>query len=270
MNELQKTEFEILKIFTEICGKLGLKYYLVCGSALGAVKYGGFIPWDDDIDAAMPRPDYEAFLSEAPKLLPDYIFLQNHRTDPQYANYYSKLRDSRTTYIESSAAHRKINHGIFIDIFPLDGYPTDEKEIKRLEFYKKLYTFQLSCAYRIKRSFRGKIACAVGRLMGYHNRTAEIVGKAERLLSKYPSGTSLLWCNHGNSLSELEYAPREQYGDGALMKFEGLEVRVPERYDEYLTRKYGNWRDDIPAEQQVGHHYCTVSDPSKPYTEYTK
>ena len=76
MNRLQTVELELLKAFVDICEKLGLKYYLVCGTALGAVKYGGFIPWDDDVDVALPREEYRRFLQEAPALLPEHIFLQ--------------------------------------------------------------------------------------------------------------------------------------------------------------------------------------------------
>ena len=77
MTKLQQTEFDLLKTTVDICDKLGITYYLVCGSALGAVKYSGFIPWDDDVDIAMPRLDYKRFCKEAPELLPEYYFLQN-------------------------------------------------------------------------------------------------------------------------------------------------------------------------------------------------
>lgn len=103
MTELQEIEVGLLQQFLSICEKLNLTYYLVCGSALGAVKYGGFIPWDDDIDVALPRKDYERFCREAPELLPEWCFLQNYHSEPQYYLLGSKLRDSRTTYIEMMA-----------------------------------------------------------------------------------------------------------------------------------------------------------------------
>lgn len=94
MNDLQKCELELLKYFIDICNKLNLRYYLVCGSALGAVKYGGFIPWDDDVDVALPRPDYEMFIKNAQRMLPSHVFLQNSMTDPQFPLIFSKLRNS--------------------------------------------------------------------------------------------------------------------------------------------------------------------------------
>lgn len=134
MNELQQAEFALLKAFDQVCAKLGLKYFLVCGSALGAAKYRGFIPWDDDIDVALYREDYEIFCAHAAALLPEHLFVQNYRTDPAFPAIYSKLRDSNTTYIEKSARHLPIHHGIFIDVFPLDGYPDGRLARRRLEF----------------------------------------------------------------------------------------------------------------------------------------
>lgn len=84
----------------------------------------------------------------------------------------------------------------------------------------------------------------------------------------YSTETSAIWCNHGNWQGKLEYAPKEQYGDGTWATFEGLKVRIPEKYDEYLTQKYGDWRAELPAEQQVGHHYAEVIDLNRPYTDY--
>ena len=79
MNDVQSVVFDILKQFLAICEKLNLRYYVVNGSALGAVKYKGFIKWDDDVDVAMPREDYQVFCEKAQELLPDNLFLQNYR-----------------------------------------------------------------------------------------------------------------------------------------------------------------------------------------------
>ncbi len=270
MTELQQTAFEILTDITQVCKILEIKYFMICGSALGTVKYQGFIPWDDDIDIGMLRKDYERFLKEAPQYMPSHLFIQNYKTDKSFAQIYTKIRNSNTTYIEKSIAHLNINHGVYIDIFPLDGYPTDKAQQSRLEKNKTKYKRQLACACRVQRSFLSKLICGVNRLMGCHKRTHIIARKYEALVSKYSIKESKLICNHGNWQGELEYASKEQYGNGIMMKFEGLDVRVPEKYDEYLTQKYGDWRADLPKEKQVGHHYYTVCDLTKPYTEYIK
>jgi len=270
MNQLQKTELELLRVFIGICEKLGLRYYLVCGSALGAAKYGGFIPWDDDVDVALRREDYRILVSKAQELLPSWCFLQTYTSDPGYPQMFAKLRDSRTTYIERSARELKINHGVFIDIFPLDGYPEEERAKKRLERLKWWYKRCLSSANAFDKgqSLRARLFFIALKAMGYHRRTGKTVRKLERLLAVYPTETSALWCNHGNWQGIKEYAPREQYGDGATARFEDLTVIIPERYDEYLTQKYGDWRADLPEEEKTGHHHTAIYDPDRPYTRY--
>lgn len=268
MNSLQKKEFELLQIFINICEELGLKYYLACGSALGAAKYNGFIPWDDDVDVAMMRSDYEVFLEKASELLPKNIFLQNYKTDPAFPQIFSKLRNSETTYIEQSSAKLPINHGIYIDVFPLDGYPTILKEQQILERRKKRYKRQLSCAFHVERNLKNKIIYYYNRFRGCHKRSQKIVAKYVDMISQYDVKSSELICNHGNWQGVLEYAPKWQYGDGIWMEFEDIKVRIPEKYDAYLTQKYGDWREDLPIEEQIGHHYYIICDVERSYTEY--
>lgn len=268
MNDLQKLEFNMLKEVIQICDKLKLKYYLICGSALGAVKYDGFIPWDDDMDIGLLRDDYEMFIANAQSMLPAYLFLQNNKTDPEYPQIFSKIRDCRTTYIEKSVAGLSINHGVYIDVFPLDGYPLDEKLQVFVERKKLIYQKKLSCVFDLPRNAKAKLGMYMRRILGYHKKVVTIVGKYTDVISQYSVNDSKFICNHGNWQGKLEYAPREQYGDGAWATFEGLKVRIPEKYDEYLTQKYGDWRADLPAEQQVGHHYAEVIDLERPYTDY--
>lgn len=267
MNDLQRKEFDLFAAFTAVCDRLGLPYFLVCGSALGAVKYKGFIPWDDDMDVGMLRDDYERFLREAPALLPEYYFLQSYKSEPAYPLIFAKLRDSRTTYVEKGIAHLQVNHGVYIDIFPLDGYPDSPREQKRLERKKRWYKTLLLASLQGNYSFKAKLAVGTMRLFGVHKRTPRILARYERLISRYAPETSALICNHGNWQGRLEYAPREQYGQGTIAEFEGLQARVPELYDAYLTQKYGDWRADLPPEEQIGHHYYTVMDLDTPYTE---
>ena len=268
MNDLQKTELELLKQFVSLCDRLGLRYYLVCGTALGAAKYAGFIPWDDDVDVGMPRGDYERFLKEAPALLPEHLFLQNYRTDPVFPHIFSKLRDSRTTYIETGMAHLNMHHGVFIDIFPLDGYPRERKAQRLFDLRKKLYSWMQLCVLPENPKRRVRIRNWVFRRLGFHKRTAKTLASMDRLFCGWLPEESAIWCNHGNWQGRLEYAPREQYGDGIWAEFEGLRVRIPQDYDAYLTQKYGDWRADLPEEEKYGHHFYSVCDLNRPYSEY--
>lgn len=267
MNDLQKVELELFKVFKETCEKLNLNYFLVCGSALGAARHGGFIPWDDDMDVGMYREDYNKFMELAPTLLPEGIFLQNYKSDPAYPNVFAKLRNSNTTYIEKSAKHLNINHGIYMDIFPLDGYPSGIFEQKKLDFLKFYYRRQLACAFKMQHNIKGVLS-ATPRLFGCHKRTSKIVAKYEAIISKYPVKCSNLICNHGTWYGKRDFISADRYGKGTYILFENVGSSVPEKYDEYLSDLYGDWHTPPPLEKQRGHHFYEICDTEKPYTYY--
>ncbi len=268
MNELQAKEFNILRLFIDICNRLNLKYFLVCGSALGAAKYSGFIPWDDDVDVAMPRKDYDIFISKAPDLLPDDIFLQNYKSDPNFPKIFSKLRDSNTTYIESPYKKLKMHHGVFIDVFPLDSYPADKD--KKQEFVNKVrnYNRLLACALEPSGSAKARAFRLITRFLGYHKRIKAILTEYEVFLKFYNSEQTGIYCNYGNYRGTLEPVPVELYGEGTCLEFEGIPVIVPANYDKYLRDKYGDYEQDPPIEEQVGHHYYDIVDLTKSYVNY--
>lgn len=268
MNEIQKIELEMLKYFVDICAKLKLTYFLVCGSALGAVKYQGFIPWDDDIDVALLRDDYNIFLKEAPKLLPKYIFLQNYKSDSAFPQIYSKLRNSNTAFIEKSAANLPINHGVNIDIFPLDGYPKTLFSQKVFELKKKIYGALVLSVYDIPRNRFSKYINKFLYFIRLNKHIGFVSARFEKLISKYSPNDSLMLCNHGNWQGKLDYSPREYYEDGKTFKFEGIRVRVPKDYDRYLSQKYGDYMSDLPEEEQKSHHSCIICDCSNSYKKY--
>ncbi len=270
MTELQQIEFDMLKEFVRICGELDLTYFLVCGSALGAAKYNGFIPWDDDIDVALPRKDYEIFCKKAQEMLPKHLFLQNHNTDKYYPLIFSKIRNSNTTFIEKSYAATNINHGIYIDVFPLDGYPDDDKAQMLLEKEKQRYNLIRLCCLNIPLTWKTRLLVFAEKLLGIHKNPAKFVSRLEKTLVKYSTECSATWCNHGNWQGKLEYAVREQYGVGAWAEFEGLHVRIPEKIDEYLTQKYGDWKSDPPKSEMEGHHYHYICDTRHSYKKFVQ
>lgn len=268
MNEVQKVVFDMFEQFVNVCNRLGLKYYLVNGSALGAKKYGGFIAWDDDMDVAMPRSDYEVFLSKAQDLLPEEIFVQNYRTDPAFPFMYTKLRNSNTTFIETSVKALKMNHGVYMDIFPLDGYIPDssvKSKIKKLKI-KVLHWFHF-CALDDKSSCKIRIRNFVLRMFGFHKRTAQSLRIIEQMVSNSDENTEYL-CNYSDRQGK-GCILREWYGNGAKAKFEGIDVMIPENFESYFTKKYGEWCADLPANEQKSHHKALICDVSKPYKEYT-
>lgn len=273
INEYQSEGLQLLKVFINLCEKLDLKYYLACGSVLGAVKYKGFIPWDDDIDVCMRREDYEIFVKEAPRYLPENLFLQNYKTDPEFPSVTSKLRNSNTAWIEEGVAHLNINHGIYLDIFPLDGYPKAAEEQKIFEKKKMHFERIRAISYKQKlniKAVRTNIVLIANKLFGMYSSSAANIGEYEKFISAYPTETSEIWCNHGNWQGVLEYAAKSQYGEGVEATFEGVKVIIPENYDQYLTQKYGDWRSDPPPEKQKTHHSVRIADTKKSYKEYLK
>lgn len=275
MNELQQVEFVMLKEFVRICNELGLKYYLVCGSALGAVKYGGFIPWDDDVDVALPRPDYDKFCKYAQKLLPHNLFLQYYKTDSFFPLVSAKIRDTSTTFIE--CGHQKIDivHGVYIDVFPLDGFPNSERDQQVLSKQKNMCDRRrvVNLTYdrfspQNWRAIRVNSYYLASKLCKKLRRTAGAIERFSEFSSSFDVSVSSLWCNHHEESNISQYIPQEWYGGGVQASFEGLDVRVPQEYDLYLQKRYGDWRADLPEDQKVGHHYHVVCDLKRPYTDY--
>ena len=234
------------------------------------MRHGGFIPWDDDLDVGMYREDYTKFMELAPSLLPEGIFLQNYKTDPGAPFVFAKLRNSNTTFIETPISKFRMNHGIYIDIFPLDGCPKGKYAKKHLAVMKKIFMWKTLCGYDLKRRCRSSLIYACLRLLGYHKRTSKTLAKYEALISRYKVDDSDIICSHGNRYGVKDYMPKEYYGDGAYVMFEGIRVRIPEKYDEYLTRLYGDWRTPPPVEERNNIHRCNVRDTEKPYTDYTE
>ncbi len=181
---------------------------------------------------------------------------------------YSKLRDSRTTFIEKSAKSLPIHHGIYIDIFPLDGYPKGRLARSVFELRKLCFIRLLGAAFEEPADRKNRMIHRTLRFFRVHRHTQRICGAYEKLLRSSSISASGLICNHTNWQGKLEYAPIRQYGDGAVAEFEGLRVRVPEQIDEYLTQKYGDWRAEPPQTEQKPHHTFTVCDPARPFTEY--
>ena len=252
LNELQTIQFDILQTFWAICERLELHPYLICGSALGAVKYQGFIPWDDDVDVALIRPEYERFLKEAPAMLPKDLFLQNARTDPAFPQLYSKIRKNGTSFVEERAAHLPIHHGIYVDLFPLDGLPEDKRSARKISLAVRLCKMKLLCVYGPGGSRKERFIRRLGRLFGWHRHTDRIIRRTEKAIAAFDPAACKVWGCHGNWRTSRDHAPAEQYGSGVPALFEGLPVRIPAQYDAYLTQRYGDWRADLPSEQQHG------------------
>lgn len=257
--KLKEIELELFKCFIEICTQLNIKYYVMGGTMLGSVRHQGFIPWDDDIDVALRREDYELFCEKAQEMLPENIFLQTVETDPEYISGFAKLRDSNTTFVETSIKERNVNHGVYIDIFPLDYYP--EKKIKQCIFYfkQKAIKVRLRKEYTLDKRAQGGIIknmvmniLFVFSLLMYP--TVKSACRAREALFTSVSSSSLL-ANLNGAWGKKEIVPAEWYGNGCMLKFENIEVCAPIQYEKWLKQVYGDYMQLPPVEKRVTHHY---------------
>lgn len=145
---LRKMQLRILDILVEIdkvCRKHDITYWLDWGTLLGAVRHGGFIPWDDDVDISMPTEDLKRFLEIAPKELPDNLFMQTKETDPSYRMSFCKIRDLNSFFVtQHDDFTRDYKKGLFVDIFEVVPYPTVNRKLlkKIMRWYKKIYFFR--------------------------------------------------------------------------------------------------------------------------------
>ena len=267
INKLKQAEVRILKVFIQVCETLNLKYYVLGGTMLGAVRHKGFIPWDDDIDVGMPREDYEIFLQKAQEFLPENYFVQTFETDPEWPANFAKIRNSDTTFIETSVKNRKINHGIYIDVFPLDWHEEDKLRLKVFNLKNTIYRAAISKSFYFPKSKR-KFKWYAVRILTMFISVKTALKKREKLL-KSNKGRTLL-ANYCGAWGEKEIVPHTWYGEGVDLEFEGVKVKVPIEYDKWLTQVYGDYMKLPPEEKRVAHHFTETVDLDKSYKEYVK
>ena len=139
LDKLHRVQVEILRDFDAVCEKHQLHYFAVYGTAIGAVRHGGFIPWDDDIDVLMPREDYNRLIDVFREGKLKGYHLQCIETDPGYWNFFAKLRKNGTTFITKEERYVKSHQGVFIDIFPMEGIEREHAEgIRKCDFWQPL------------------------------------------------------------------------------------------------------------------------------------
>lgn len=265
IRELQLKTLECLKEVKRICEKNQIPYFLSWGSALGAVRHQGFIPWDDDIDICMMYADYLRFL-EACKMDLDTkrFFLQTPDTDYHTLLPYAKLRMNHTTSMDAQYSHVKMHWGVCIDIFPLRNAPDSPKKRKQLLFYSKLYRLVLrrSVISGTKRMVL-KILCLLFTEKGLRKKLQK---RIDSLCPTTETGT--IFDTEGISAGKVFY-PSKLVEGIAMLPFEGIQFSCPEHADEYLTYMYGDYMTPPPESNRTGHTGIIV-DLEKDYSEYQK
>lgn len=269
LEKLKKVGLDILKEFIRVCDLLDLKYYLAYGTLIGAVRHEGYIPWDDDVDVYMPRPDYEIFMKEAKKYLKDNYFVQNNDTDPEYLLRFAKIRDSNTTFIEEEYKKYTINHGIFIDIFPLDGYVKGKDFLLDMRIKQKAFE-ESDNEVKFKNSlstFNMKVIQKIGPILNKKINLEKTMNSYEDRAKKFSYKDSDYVAEMVGSIYIVPMK-KEVFGEGKLMKFEDIYARVPDDYDTCLKLLYGDYMKLPPKEQREPHHNFVAMDTEKSYWEY--
>jgi lipopolysaccharide cholinephosphotransferase len=254
---------DILREFIKICKENNLVYYCCGGTAIGAIRHHGIIPWDDDIDVFMPQPDYDRFIQiTTSRDMGNYEVLVP-RVDTSCPNCMTKMCNRRTTLLEF--ADIPFIQGLFIDIFPIDGAPDNVEEARKMEYCFRKLKFQLdaiSAHYSFiryvsllkKRKEWGKF---VWKTIGFLFRKfyrQHLLNKMKEIRYRYPYENSSIVAVYTGSYGPKEVFPKAWLDGIETFCFEGLKVNLPKGYDEYLRQYYGDYMQLPPEEKRIGHH----------------
>ncbi len=265
LKKLHQVHLQILGDFIRVCEKYKLTYFAVYGTAIGAVRHGGFIPWDDDVDVAMPRRDYERFLQLFDQELSGEYYLLTPERDGRYACTVTHLQRKGTTFISEMSRDLKCRQCIFIDLFPLDAVPRGKcrqwAQGLTANFWGKLLF--LSGTPRVFIALGGPLgeilalACrgihkalklfhiTPQSLYRRYKRTATRYNQS-RKRSGYVTSFEYMGCLH-DKIKAKEIFPLQK------VSFEDIQINLPANNHEFLTKVYGDYRKIPPKDKRINH-----------------
>lgn len=251
-----------LMALDQVCREHGLRYFIVAGTMLGAVRHKGFIPWDDDLDVGMPRKDYDLLMAHAKEWMPTPYEVVAYETDDSYPLPFAKIQDASTTLIERM--HLKYLGGVYIDVFPLDGitaHPLKQRwHLMRYFYYKKVIYFLCRDPYRHGHGPSSWIPLLCRKFY----KLADVQHIMQQLQKAYDYDTSDLVIDH--DFGHRGIMPRSFYGQPTPVEFEGKTVMGIQQPHEYLTHLYGDYMTIPPGPKQKQHNFHLL-DLEKPYKQ---
>ena len=251
--EVKELLLNILKEIDAFCTENNLIYYLAYGTLLGAVRHNGFIPWDDDIDICMPRPDYEKFISSFKSKYSRYQII-SHTKDNNYPFYFAKVHDTNTI-LETKLTYKN-RMGLYVDVFPIDAIPSDKKLQKKyiweFNIYRNIYNIR-AISISKHRSILKNIMLLLSRLVTFFIPLSYLPSKIDNISKSYNYDEHNLVSIAAATDPRL-ILDKELFCDGVKLKFENIYANVPKSYTDILSKCYGDYMKLPPIEKQTSHH----------------
>ena len=260
---LQQKIIGNLDAVDRVCREHHLRYYLWAGTMLGAVRHKGFIPWDDDMDICMPRPDYDRLMQHADEWLPRPLEALCMETHPSYPGTFAKIIDASTTLIERE--HSDYVGGIYIDVFPIDGIPQNPLMRRiataRYKALDKLLYFLHRNPYKHGHGFSSWPVLLIQRLFTQEWARRQL--RAAYLAYDYDQSNYVI--DYDDGVGGI--IPKTMLGKPQPVEFEGHQVMGVEHADDYLRQKYGDYMTVPPHDNQRQHNFFYL-DYNLPYRQY--
>lgn len=278
--QIQKVELGILGEFQRICKDYNLRYFAIGGSCIGAIRHKGFIPWDDDIDVAMPQEDYYRFIRIAEKKMRHPYKLVTPDSSRYYNVQYIRVENEETAFIQDYVADLSDRWGgIFMDVMPVTGLPSDKKErsryLKKLKKYKRLNRYRrMPFSYDPSMKWRviWVLFSAIKWMFPYNFYSR----KMDALRAKYSFDMSgkvcFSWDRHRvkGLDTKKDFFNYKDFAETIEVPFEDTTICVPVGYDRYLKTDFGDYMKLPPEGKRVSIHPTVLIDISKSYKEYKK
>ena len=264
MRELQLRSVPILQAIDNVCRQHGLRYYMIYGTLLGAVRHGGFIPWDDDMDIGLLRDDYNQLMEHGNEWLPEPFHIVNYQNNEEYPKYFAKVEDTSTTLIENFALGYV--GGIYIDIFPLDSVPNN-RCLRTIQHYR----FNI-CKRLLYLSYRNPYKHGHGPSSWAPLLVQKLFKRAQ--LHRLVQRVEYWWegrshCDYLTTYDDgLRVFPRHIFEEPVRMKFEGVEANAPADSKAFLQIMYGDDYMTPPPEGKRLSHRHDYCDFDTPYADY--
>lgn len=263
IDSVHKHILRIAEALDAVCKAHNLRYYIWAGTMIGAVRHKGFIPWDDDLDIAMPRADYNALIEHAHEWLPKPYELVCTETDVNYPLPFGKIQDASTTLIERM--HLKYLGGIYIDVFPLDGVPNGwlarKLHFAKYEYYKRVLYLIHRDPYKHGHGPSSWVPLLCRKMYTMQG----IQQKIRRLLQQYDYDQCELVADYDDGSRGT--MRKQILGTPTAYKFEDAMLLGVADYHTYLSNKYGDYMTIPPHDSQRQHNFHYL-DLEKPYREY--